>query len=233
MEERLKEIITEAIKLNASDIHISERFNEVRIDIRSNGRFMLVKKSVKDQRLIRYLQYLSNLDVGSPLRPATGSFETIIDNNIIPIRFSYLNNSQGIYCVLRLLNNTSKIELEDLSDEKEVLDEFNKIIQKRNGLILFSGPTGSGKTTTLYSILRAFKNKAIYSIEDPIEVIQENLIQLPVQEEMGFGYGECIKQILRHDPDVIMIGEIRDEKAARMAIRAANTGHPVLIKGIC
>ena len=96
------------------------------------------------------------------------------------------------------------------------------------GLILFSGPTGSGKTTTLYSLLKCVRNKKIYSIEDPIEVYHDNLIQLSVNEARGFDYAEGIKQILRHDPDIIMIGEIRDEKAAKMAVVAANTGHLVL-----
>ncbi|MBQ2079664.1 MAG: Flp pilus assembly complex ATPase component TadA, partial [Erysipelotrichaceae bacterium] len=94
--------------------------------------------------------------------------------------------------------------------------------------ILFSGPTGSGKTTTLYSLLKCVRNKKIYSIEDPIEVYHDNLIQLSVNEARGFDYAEGIKQILRHDPDIIMIGEIRDEKAAKMAVVAANTGHLVL-----
>ena len=101
-------------------------------------------------------------------------------------------------------------------------------MRRENGLILFSGKTGSGKTTTLYNLLKQVSYKKIYTIEDPIEVYDENFVQLQVNRTAGLNYEHYVQQVLRHDPDIIMIGEIRDEKAARIAVVAANTGHLVL-----
>ena len=105
---------------------------------------------------------------------------------------------------------------------------FKKMLKKPNGLFLISGPTGSGKTTTLYTLLNSIKNKKIFTIEDPIEIYSNRFIQIGINESINLGYDEAIKQVLRHDPDIIMIGEIRDEITAKMVVRAANTGHLVI-----
>ena len=130
--------------------------------------------------------------------------------------------------MLRILNSNLKVEADKLSKLKSQNEYFKRLLKEDNGLVLFSGATGSGKTTTLYSLLKSVDGSIIYTIEDPIEVVNDKFVQLQINERIGFDYEAGIKQIMRHDPDIIMVGEIRDDKAAKMALRAANTGHLVL-----
>lgn len=228
MEERLLALLRLALKYNATDIHFMMRYQEVDIDMRIDGICRKVKGKFEDYKLIRYLQYLANLDVGNIMTPQTGQFEMEVDGNLLSLRFAIINKVNYSNGVLRILNSKIRVSADSLSGIEKQNLYFKALLNRGCGLILFSGPTGSGKTTTLYSLLKAVRNKKIYSIEDPIEVYHDNLIQLSVNEAMDFDYAEGIKQILRHDPDIIMIGEIRDEKAAKMAVVAANTGHLVL-----
>ncbi len=228
MEQRLIALLRLALKYNATDIHFTLRHQEILIEMRIDGRCHKVKSKFEDSKLIRYLQYLANLDVGNITSPQTGQFEMEVDGNLLSLRFaiiSKLNFSNG---VLRILNSKLRVNADNLSKVDAQNAYFKSLLNKDCGLILFSGPTGSGKTTTLYSLLKSVNNKKIYSIEDPIEVYHDNFIQLAVNESVGLDYEEGVKQILRHDPDIIMIGEIRDFKAARIAVIAANTGHLVL-----
>ena len=228
MEERLLALLRLAIKYNATDIHFYLTFQDISIQMRINGELRNVKEKFDDYKLIRYLQYLANLDVGNLLQPQTGQFEMEVDGTQLSLRFAVINSLNYTNGVLRILNSNVKINANNLSHIVSQNNYFQKLLKKDCGLIIFSGPTGSGKTTTLYSLLKSVKNKKIYTIEDPIEVYNDNFIQLEVNEAIGFDYASGIKQILRHDPDIIMIGEIRDEKAAKMAVVAANTGHLVL-----
>lgn len=228
MEQRLLALLRLALKYNATDIHFTMRYQEVAIEMRIDGKCHKVKGKFDDGKLIRYLQYLANLDVGNITSPQTGQFEMEVDGNLLSLRFaiiSKLNFSNG---VLRILNSKLKVDADNLSKVDAQNDYFKSLLNKDCGLILFSGPTGSGKTTTLYSLLKSVKNKKIYSIEDPIEVYHDSFIQLAVNESIGLDYEQGVRQILRHDPDIIMIGEIRDPKAAKIAVIAANTGHLVL-----
>ena len=228
MEKRLSALLRLAIKFKASDIHFNCRFNETEIFMRIDGIMKKVRSQEGDEKLIRYLQYRANLDVGNLLKPQTGQFEMELDGSILSLRFAIINSFNSTNGVLRILNSGIKINASNLSKKKNQNEYFKELLKKDNGLILFSGPTGSGKTTTLYSLLKDVKNSIIYTIEDPIEVYNESFCQLQINEKAGFDYEAGIKQIMRHDPDIIMIGEIRDEKAAKMAVRAANTGHLVL-----
>ena len=228
MQERLISLLRLAIKYKASDIHFTVRYQEVKIEMRINGRFYSVKSKYGDYKLVRYLQYLSNLDVGNMLVPQSGQFEMDVDGHNLSLRFSIIHELNFINGVIRILNSELKIDADNLSIIKNQNIYFESLMSKANGLILFTGPTGSGKTTTLYSLLNYARGKKIFTIEDPVEVANDAYIQLSVNEDIGFSYGEGIKQILRHDPDIIMIGEIRDEKAAKGAVTAANTGHLVL-----
>lgn len=228
MEERLLGLLRLAIKYNASDIHFTLHYQEMSIEMRIDDKFRKVKNQFEDYKLIRYLQYLSNLDVGNMLNPQSGQFSMVVDGINLSLRFSVINNYNFSNGVLRILNSELKIDVDHLSSINYQNLYFKSLMKRRNGLVLFTGPTGSGKTTTLYNLLRCGKGKKIFTIEDPIEVYSDDLVQLQVNEEAGFTYGEGIKQILRHDPDIIMIGEIRDDKAAKGAIMAANTGHLVL-----
>lgn len=228
MEERLIAILRLAIKYNATDIHFTMRFQEINIELRINGICKKIKTKIDDYKLIRYLQYLANLDIGNSLIPQTGQFEMQVDNTQLSLRFALINNNNLSNGVLRILNNELKIDAKHLSSIKQQNSYFKSLLNNRIGLVLFSGPTGSGKTTTLYSLLNSVKNKKIFTLEDPIEVYNDNFIQVQINESIGFDYAAGIRQVLRHDPDIIMIGEIRDEKAAKMAVTAANTGHLVL-----
>ena len=228
MEERLLALLRLALKYNATDIHFMMRYQEVEIEMRIDGLCRKVKGKFEDYKLLRYLQYLANLDVGNILTPQTGQFEMDVDGNLLSLRFAVINKVNYTNGVLRILNSKIRVDADSLSSIEEQNLYFKSLLRRNCGLILFSGPTGSGKTTTLYSLLKSVRNRKIYSIEDPIEVYHDNIIQLSVNEALDFDYAEGIKQILRHDPDIIMIGEIRDEKAAKMAVVAANTGHLVL-----
>lgn len=228
MEERLIALLRLAIKYNASDIHFNLEYQEVKIQMRINGSLINVKSKLNDYKLIRYLQYLANLDIGNLLIPQTGQFEMNIDGTILSLRFAVINSINHSNGVLRILNSNIDLDVSNLSQIPSQNNYFANIIKKDCGLIIFSGPTGSGKTTALYSLLKSVKDKKIYTIEDPIEIYNSNFIQLEVNESVNFNYEKGVEQILRHDPDIIMIGEIRDEKAAKIAVVAANTGHLVL-----
>ena len=228
MEQRLLAILRLAVKNNASDIHFSQKYDQVEIFMRINDVIRKVKKKEGDDRLIRYLQYCSNLDIGMLNTPQTGQFEKLLDDNVLSLRFAVINTYNSINGVLRILNSNLKVNADNLSKIENQNKYFKELLKKDNGLILFSGATGSGKTTTLYSLLKSVDGSIIYTIEDPIEVVNDKFVQLQINEKIGFDYEAGIKQVMRHDPDIIMIGEIRDDKAAKMALRAANTGHLVL-----
>lgn len=228
MEKRLISILRLAIKHQASDIHLTLKGHEMIIEMRINDKMAKIKTQKGDNRLIRYLQYLANLDVGRILVPQTGQFEMVVDGTMLSLRFALINNYNFSNGVLRILNSSLKINPKRLSVYQFQNEMLARMMKEPYGLILFSGPTGSGKTTTMYSLLNDVANSKIYTIEDPIEVYSEKYVQLQVNEAIGLDYASGVRQILRHDPDIIMIGEIRDEKAAKMAVVAANTGHLVL-----
>lgn len=228
MEERLKAILRLAIKYAATDIHFNLRYQEINIELRIDGVCRPIKTLQSDYKLIRYLQYLSNLDIGKNLKPQTGQFDLEVDGVSLSLRFALINGNNYSNGVLRILNNELKIDAHTLSKLEDQNLYFRYLMTRNIGLILFSGPTGSGKTTTLYSLLNATRNKKIFTLEDPIEVYNDNFVQVQINKSVGLDYENAVAQVLRHDPDIIMIGEIRDFKAARMAVVAANTGHLVL-----
>ncbi len=228
MEKRLAAILRLALDNRASDIHFTRHFSEITIEMRINNSMRKVKASPQDFKLIRYLQYLANLDIGNLSVPQTGQFEYLIDDETLSLRFAVINNVNFTNAVLRILNKCSSFDLNKLSSVAIQNDFMKELLIRDYGLILFSGPTGSGKTTSLYTLLDSVQDKKIYTIEDPIEVYNDKFVQLQINEKASFDYEQGIKQVLRHDPDIIMIGEIRDKKAAVNAVIAANTGHLVL-----
>ena len=228
MEKRLNGLLRLALQYQATDIHFTNYRNETKIEMRIHDVIRQVKVERGDDKLIRYLQYLANLDVGNLLRPQTGQFDWFIDDLNLSLRFALIADTKMENGVLRILNDRHLVHLDHLSSNPKQNAFFKQIVNLRNGLFITSGPTGSGKTTTLYSMLESVKNKKIFTIEDPVEIHAEGFVQIGINRTIGFDYDEAIKQVLRHDPDIIMIGEIRDEVTAKMAIRAANTGHLVL-----
>ena len=228
MEDRLIELLEMAIKRKASDIHISIIDDNVKIECRISDELISVPSISEDKKLIKYLQFKSNLDMGNLYKPASGRFDMYINNQLKTLRFSVIYSKNIINGVIRILNYDLNLSINNLSYDKNQTDSFKEVFSKRHGLILLCGPTSSGKTTTIYTMLNYLKDKKIYTIEDPIEIVSLDYIQLQVNQENDYNYDACIKQVLRHDPDIIMVGEIRDELTAKMVIRATLTGHLVI-----
>lgn len=229
MENRLIECLEIALKYDVTDIHFSLYDNgQVTIEMRIDGKIYQLKQKDEDEHFFRYLMFKANLDVSSITIPQTGQFEMIINQKRLSLRFAVVSSHQMTSGVLRILSNHSLLSIKDLADDEEVIDYLSSICLEPNGLYLFSGPTGSGKTTTLYTLLHACKGKKIYTLEDPIEIYSNDYIQIQINELQGMSYSEGIKQLMRQDPDIIMIGEIRDSIAAQMAVRCALTGHLVV-----
>jgi len=228
MENRLIELLKKAIYYNASDIHFSlNKRNIIKIEMRVNQDMKSIKTKNDDYKLIQYLQYLANLDVANQIKPTTGQFDMELDKSTISLRFAYMKSFQTTTGVLRILNHHQKLSVNNLSKFDLQNQYFKDLLNSKYGLILISGTTGSGKTTSLYTMLNSISNKKIYTIEDPIEIYSEKYIQLQVNNSIDLGYENCLKQLLRHDPDIIVIGEIRDETTAKIAIKAAFSGHLV------
>lgn len=221
MEIRLLSLLKLAIKYGASDIHFEKKYDEVTIDMRINGEFKRVKSKLGDEKLIRYLGYLANIDVGKPYEPQTGEFELEVDGSLVKLRFAIINSVDTSSGVLRILNknHSSKDLNEDDNIKKFVEGVQNPISQ--GSIYIISGKVGSGKTTLAYNILKTLKNKHVYTLEDPIEVYIDDFVQLQINEETGFNVKEGVKQILRHDPDVLYL-EIRDAESAKAALMASS-----------
>lgn len=227
MKERLEEWLKEALFRKASDIHFIKQDGKViQMELRTMQGIEKVRTRPEDERLFHYLMYLSNLDVSRAYVPQSGSFEIQIGEQNLSCRFALIQSHHQQSAVLRILNQSHHFSIEELTPFQNNQRWMKKMIQMKSGFVLFSGLTGSGKTTTMYSLLHQIEGKKVFSLEDPIEVYQENMVQLQVSKEQ-LSYEEGIKQLLRHDPDIILIGEIRDSIAAKMAYRCALTGHLV------
>lgn len=225
MKERLLEILKIACDYRVSDIHFSLlEEGGTRIEMRVDGRIRQLKANETDDRLFRYLMYRANLDVSSVFEPQTGSFEETVEGRKLSLRFAIVSAFHRTSGVLRILNTVSGLSIGSLTSDPETVKWMQGITEMENGLVILSGPTGSGKTTALYTILDAVSQRRIFTLEDPIEVVHENYVQLQINEKQ-MSYAEGIRQLMRHDPDIIMIGEIRDAEAAEMAVRCALTGH--------
>lgn len=227
MERKLKQLVETAIKRQATDIHFIVKNDSVEVQLRRNGQIEMLEGEYPIQ-LFRYLQYRANLDVSDVIKPQTGQFNLELDNQNLSLRFAVLSTLNLVNGVLRILNADFYLTVSDLCMNQNTVFLLKKMLHQRFGLILLSGPTGSGKTTTMYTLLNSMPHRKIFTIEDPIEIYSPNIVQLQINEKMNLDYKEAIRQLLRHDPDVIVFGEIRDEQAASMAIRCALTGHLVI-----
>lgn len=232
IEEKAQYFIQEAISQNATDIHVVPKSNHARVLFRLSNRLQLIQKLPLEEadRLITYLKYRAEMDIGERRRPQNGSFEIEIKGIKIGLRISTLPSYYMESLVIRLLPQKSLLPFYHLSLFPQTTKLLLSIVQKAQGLVILTGPTGSGKTTTLYSLLEhATKNlnRNVITLEDPIEKSNEDFLQIQVNEKAGITYSTGLKAILRHDPDVIMVGEIRDAETAKIAIRAALTGHLV------
>lgn len=230
-----KIILSGAINLRVSDIHLEPEENNVRIRFRIDGDLqdvMLIPKAIYTSLLSR-IKLLSKMKLNIFERPQDGRFSIVIlehEENDIEVRTSILPTEYGESLVIRILNPKDLINLEDLGLRPDLLDLFREEIKKPNGMILVTGPTGSGKTTTLYSFLKKIQKPdiKIITIEDPIEYRLEGITQTQVDAERGYNFANGLRSIVRQDPDVILVGEIRDPDTAKIAVQAALTGHLVL-----
>ena len=231
MEERLIECLKIAMEFHVTDIHFHlktypKESLSIEMKIEQDVRQMVPKDD--DIRLFRYLMYKANLDLSDIHHPQTGRFEMIIEGQPVSLRFALVSSYHNTSGVLRILNQHASLHIEDLTVDYDTSLWLRNITKHTSGLFVFSGPTGSGKTTTLYTILNETKGKKIFTLEDPVEVYHENYVQIQINDHQHLSYDEGIKQLMRHDPDIIMIGEIRDSQAALMAVRSALTGHLVV-----
>ncbi|MDD5005100.1 MAG: GspE/PulE family protein [Candidatus Omnitrophica bacterium] len=225
-------IIMQAMKEHASDIHIEPKEKTLAMRFRIDG--VLHQRSAPPRYLheaiISRLKILSNLDIAEKRIPQDGGFKITSADHLIDVRVSIIPSLYGENVVLRLLDRSATpLGLEEIGFAKENLEQFKKVIASSFGIVLVTGPTGSGKTTTLYASLNTIKSeeKNIITIEDPIEYHLDFAKQIQVNTKVNLTFAQGLRSILRHDPDVIMVGEIRDFETAQIAIQAALTGHLV------
>ena len=225
--------IQHAVKAKASDIHIEPFDKTLRIRFRVDGELQEIMKSNKTAHnaIVTRIKIMGRMDIAEKRIPQDGRVETQVDGKDIDLRISVLPTVYGEKVVIRLLDRSGVILTKSqlgFTDANILL--FDKIIKSPNGIILVTGPTGSGKTTTLYSVLRELNkiNRNIITVEDPVEYRLEGINQVQVNNKAGLTFANGLRSILRQDPDIIMIGEIRDVETAQISVRAAITGHLVL-----
>lgn len=236
--ELLQIILLGAINLDSSDIHIEPEEEQTKIRIRIDGILQDIVFFEKEvyQNLLSRIKLISGVKLNISDRPQDGRFSILIPSTLkqtggpIEIRASTLPAEYGESIVLRILNPKSLITLEALGLRKELLEIVEKEIIKPNGMIVVTGPTGSGKTTTLYAFLRKIKKSEIkiITIEDPIEYHLQGISQTQVAPKKGYDFASGLKSVMRQDPDVILVGEVRDTETVNTALQAALTGHLVL-----
>ncbi len=226
-------VLRSAIYIGASDIHIEATEKSCIIRERVDG--MLRQSFIFDKDIFSPLasrmKLLSNLDIAEKRKPQDGRFSTTVSKKDFDFRVSTLPTIYGESIVLRILDKSkAMIRLEDAGMSKFCYDKFSEAIKVPYGIVLVTGPTGSGKTTTLYGALNAIKDvkDKIITVEDPVEYQMTGLQQVQVRASIGLSFADALRSILRQDPDKIMIGEIRDKETLRIAIQAALTGHLVL-----
>ena len=223
------------IKQNASDIHIEPRDNDCRVRFRIDGRMQEIIQisSTVHPAIVCRLKVMSRVDVVESRFPQDGSFSLTLGTNRADFRASFIPSSHGNNVVLRILPMSGKkeiISLDGMLVSQDVLRPFRRLIKSPNGIIFVTGPTGSGKTTTLYAALHEIAKPEIKvaTIEDPVEVRMDGIVQSQVNSYIDLTFALIMRSILRQDPDVILVGEIRDHETAKIATEAALTGHLVL-----
>lgn len=229
----LKNLISESKSLKSSDIHIEIYDERCRVRLRIDG--VLMERYILDKNeypaIINKLKIMANLDIAEKRLPQDGRIFFNQNGQKFDIRVSVLPTLHGEKVVLRLLSNdATNIDIYKLGFSEFDLSNYLEGVRRPHGIILISGPTGSGKTTTLYATLKLLNKESrnILTIEDPIEYTLEGINQVQLKESIGLNFGSALRTFLRQDPDIIMVGEIRDYDTASMAIRASLTGHLVL-----
>lgn len=228
-----QDILQKSVKEKASDIHIEPFSDSLKIRMRVDGNMKEMLNLELDlyPSLASVIKYKANMDITEKRLPQDGRIDVKIKDSLVDIRISTVPTTYGEKIVLRLLSRDSFLKTkEELGFSKDAIEKIQEIINKKTGILLVTGPTGSGKTTTVYSILKDLRDtsKNIMTIEDPVEYKMEGINQIQVNHKVGLTFEKGLKAILRQDPDIIMVGEIRDVETAKTAVRAAITGHLVI-----
>ncbi len=226
-------IIKQAIKLQASDIHIEPFESKLRVRFRIDGDLQEIMTPAKSTHsaIVTRIKIISKLDIAEKRLPQDGRIEMEVDGKAVDLRISVLPTVFGEKVVIRILDRRGFLKSKrDIGFTDVNLSLFENIIKNPNGIILVTGPTGSGKSTTLYTVLSELNDisKNIITVEDPVEYQMEGITQVQVNTKAGLTFASGLRSILRQDPDIIMIGEIRDVETAQIAVRAAITGHLVI-----
>lgn len=226
-------ILVQAVKENASDIHIEPFEKELRVRYRIDGE--MYQRVIPPKRyqgaIVSRIKIMSNLNIAEKRIPQDGRIQIKVGDKAIDLRVSILPCNFGERVVMRLLDKSKGArDLDKINLGQRDFDIVRKVIERPNGIVLVSGPTGSGKTTTLYSLLHRLNQPdvTIITVEDPVEYTLHGIGQVQVNEKVGLTFAAALRSILRQDPDVVLIGEIRDAETARIATQAALTGHLVL-----
>lgn len=235
IEEFALQLIKQASLSGVSDIHVLPEGEKVfSIYFRMGGNMLLHKNINKNEgeRLISYFKYMANMDVGERRKPQSGSAHLTHPPFQCALRFSTITNFRAQETmVIRLLNQAKSRLLRSSAFFSQEVKKIKRLAKYQSGLLLFSGPVDSGKTTTMYSLIREssyIQKQQVITVEDPIEIEEPSFLQCQVNEKAGVTYSALLRSSLRHHPDVLIIGEIRDEETAKMAIRGALTGHLIL-----
>jgi len=226
-------LVEEAVRTRASDIHVERQERHVRLRYRVDG-VLLTRGTLPAHahaQVISRIKIMANMDIAERRLPQDGSFQTRVDGRAIDVRVSTIPSFYGEKAVLRLLDKSAPIyDLDKLGLSAQNYEVLRRIIQRPQGIFLLTGPTGSGKTTTLYAILNQLNNEKVnvLTVEDPVEYQIAGITQMQVNVRAGVTFASSLRHFLRQDPDIIMVGEVRDQETARIAIQAALTGHLVL-----
>ncbi len=228
----LNMVLLLAIKDHASDLHFEPFEDEFRIRIKADG---VLYEMVPPPRHLAFaittrIKVMANLDIAERRMPQDGRIELTVGGHPVDLRVSVLPTMFGESVVMRVLDRSVvSLDLEKVGMNKELLATFRDVISKPNGIVLVTGPTGSGKTTTLYSALNELNTIAdkLITTEDPVEYDMEGIVQVPIDASIGNTFAQCLRSILRQDPDKILVGEIRDLETAEIAVQASLTGHMV------
>src|SRR5437667_4524045 len=226
-------IISEAILARSSDIHIEPEEGGVAVRYRIDG---VLRQQMKIPRqaglpLISRIKIMSSLDIADRLRPQDGRARVAVNGQPIDLRVSTLPAALGEKVVIRILDSRATVKtLDSLGLNPDEVESLRRLLENHEGILLVTGPTGSGKTTTLYSCINQIKSEGvnIVTVEDPVEYRMQGIVQVQVQEKAGLTFASALRSILRQDPNVVLIGEIRDRETAQIAVQASLTGHLVL-----
>src|SRR5689334_20174042 len=230
----VNQVLKDAIELRASDIHLEPFEDELRIRYRIDGVLQEVPVPAQVKRfqpaIVSRVKILSHLNIAEKRLPQDGRIKIRIEESEVDIRVSVIPMLHGEAVVMRLLRQNSKLRgLNTLGMDKRETDCFKRVLELPHGIVLVTGPTGSGKTSTLYTALNEINDsvRKIITIEDPVEYQLKGVNQIQVSEKAGLTFARGLRSILRHDPDVVLIGEIRDQETAQIAVQASLTGHLV------